>query len=499
MASTGTGPARERDATSARAGMVLATVCLCQLVVVLDISVVNVALPEIGRDLGFAPGGLSWVVNAYTLVFGGLLLLGGRIADLVGHRRAMVAGLALFGVASLLGGFAQTPGQLVAARAGQGLAAAVLAPISLTVIMVTFAEGAARRRALGSWTMVAISGGAVGVLLGGVLTDLLDWRWVMFVNVPLVAAALPMALAAVPAGGGGGSRRLDLGGAVLGTAAMAVFVFGLLETEEHAWGSPRTLGTLGAAVLLAAAFVRWERRSAAPLVRLGILRTRTVWLANALSLLVGAATVAGFYFASLFLQQVLGYGPLRAGVAFLPFCAGAVLGSFVASRLAGRVDGRLLIGGGLVLGGLGLLWFGRLHPDSTFLSGFLGPSLVASVGIGLSLMASTAMGTSGVASGEAGLVSGLLNASRQCGGSIGLAALSTLAVALTRDASTVDPRAALAEGYAGAFLVIGACALAAALLALLFVPAPNAQDAPAADPPDAPAPTTYTPNAPDPS
>ncbi|ONK09541.1 MFS transporter [Streptomyces sp. MP131-18] len=469
MTEMGAGSSTERERSAARSGWVLATVCLCQLVVVLDISVVNVALPEIGRDLGFAPGDLSWVVNAYTLVFGGLLLLGGRVADLFGHRRAVIAGLLLFGVASLMGGFAQSPGQLVAARAGQGLAAAVLAPISLTLIMVTFAEGAPRRRALGSWSMVAISGGAVGVLLGGVLTDLLNWRWVMFVNVPLVALAVPLALASVLAGGGS-SRRLDLGGALLGTAAMTVLVFGLLETEKHPWGSPRTLGTLSGAVTLAAVFVVWERRSAAPLVRLSVLAPRTVWLANVLSLLVGAATVAGFYFASLFLQHVLDYGPLAAGVAFLPFCGGAVLGSFAASRFVGRVDGRLLIGGGLAMGGVGLMWFGSLSPESTFLSGFLGPSLVASVGIGLSVMANTAMGTSGVTKGEAGLVSGLLNASRQCGGSIGLAALSTLAVTVTGNASTADPTAALAEGYARAFLVIGACALAAALLAVCLVP-----------------------------
>ncbi|WP_233580336.1 MFS transporter [Streptomyces triticirhizae] len=453
----------------ARPGRVLATVCLCQLMVVLDISVVNVALPEIGRDLGFAPGGLSWVVNAYTLVFGGLLLLGGRIADLFGHRRATIAGLALFGVASLLGGLAQTPGQLVAARAGQGLAAAVLAPISLTVIMVTFEEGAPRRRALGSWTMVAISGGALGVLLGGVLTDLLDWRWVMFVNVPLVVLALPLALSSVRTGGGG-SRRLDIAGASLGTAAMTVLVFGLLETEKHPWGSLRTLATLGGAALLAVAFVLWERRSAAPLVRLSVFASRTVWLANVLSLLVGAATVAGFYFASLFLQHVLDYDPLAAGVAFLPFCGGAVLGSFAASRLVGRVDGRLLIGGGLALGGVGMLWFGTLRPDSTFLGGFLGPSLVASVGIGLSVMANTAMGTSRVASDEAGLVSGLLNASRQCGGSVGLAALSTVAVTVTDNAATADPVAALADGYARAFSCVGVGVLAASLLAVLLVP-----------------------------
>ncbi|GGZ37976.1 MFS transporter [Streptomyces inusitatus] len=457
---------------SARTGLVLAAVCLSQLIVALDISVVNVALPAISRDLGFSAGSLAWVVNAYTLVFGGLLLLGGRLADLFGHRRTMIAGLLLFGIASLLGGFAQTPGQLIAARAGQGLAGAVLAPIGLTVIMVTFAEGPARSRAVGTWATVAGSGSALGVLAGGLLTDLLGWRWVMLINVPLIAVALPIAMAAVRDRPTSERPRLDILGAVLGTASMTALVYGVLSTDRHPWGSARTLSVLGLAVLLGLAFTLWERRSSAPLVRLGILRTRTVWLSNVNSLLVGAAMVSGFYLASLYLQDVLRHTPLEAGFAFLPFCFGAIGGSVAGMRLVKTVDRRLLIVGGLLLLAAGMAWFSLADASSTLVGGFFGPSLVASVGMGLSMVTNTYMGTSGVAHHEAGLASGLLNAGRQCGGSIGLAVLATVAAAATRasEGAGAGAREALAAGYGRAFLVTAGLALAAAALTAVALP-----------------------------
>jgi EmrB/QacA subfamily drug resistance transporter len=465
---------RTVPAVPARTGLVLATVCLCQLMVVLDVSVVNVALPSIGRDLGFSPGALSWVVNAYTLVFGGLLLLGGRIADLVGHRRAMLAGLALFGVASVLGGFASDPGQLIAARAGQGLAGALLAPVSLTVIMVSFAEGPVRNRAVAIWAMVAASGIAVGVLAGGLLTELLNWRWVLFVNVPIVVVALALALRAVPGTRPARVRRPDIAGAVLATAALTLLVYGTLAAGEQGWTDASTVASLALAVACGAAFLVWEARFAAePLVRLGIFRTRTVWVADLIVVFIGAATVAGFYFAWLFLQEVLHYGPLEAGAAFLPFCAGITVGSFASARLAARLGNRVLLAGGLLFGAVGMFWFSRMDAGSTFWSGFLGPSLVASLGIGVCMVANTAMGTSGVAAHEAGLVSGLLNASRQCGGSVGLAVLSSLAVAATRKADSADPLGALTAGYSRAFVATGALVLAAAVCAALFVPSPG--------------------------
>ncbi|MFF2660203.1 MFS transporter [Kitasatospora sp. NPDC058032] len=459
--------------TTARAGLVLVTVSVCQLMVTLDASIVNIALPAMGESLGFADSALPWVVNTYALAFGGLLLLGGRIADLVGHRHAVLSGLVLFGLASVLGGFAQTPAQLIAARAGQGVAAAVLAPIGLTLIMVTFAEGAARARAVGIWSMVTAGGSALGVLLGGVLTDLLDWRWVFFVNAPIVLAGLVLALRSVPAVRPPLAGRPDVLGAVLGTGAMTALVYGLMETDRHPWGSVRTLGTLAAAVLLGLLFLVWEARIArAPIVRLGVLRARTAWVSSLLVTLLGAGMLVGFYFCSLFLQNVLGYGPLAAGAAFLPFCAGTAAGSMVAGRIVARFGGRATLTGALVLAALGILWFGGLGLDSDYLTGFVGPSIVTSVGVGVCMVANTAMGTSGVDPREAGLVSGLLNAGRQCGGSIGLAVLSTVAVTATRRAAADGDaaRAALAAGYDHAFVVTAGVLGSAALLALFFVP-----------------------------
>lgn len=453
------------------AGLVLATVCLCQVMVVLDISVVNVALPSIAIDLGFSPGSLSWVVNAYTLVFGGLLLLGGRIADLVGHRRAMLAGLGLFAVASVLGGLAQGPGELIAARAGQGLAGAVLAPVSLTVIMVTFPEGPLRNRAVGIWAMVAAGGSALGVLLGGLLTDLLDWRWVLFVNVPIVAVAVPLALRSVHETRTLARRRLDVPGAILGTAGITLLVYAMTQAGDHGWTSRGTVAGLVLAAALGAAFVAWERwGTREPLVRLGVFAARTVWVANVVVVFIGAATVAGFYFASLFLQDVLHYSPLKAGAAFLPFCFGVVLGARGSTALAERFGNRVTITGGLVVGAVGMALFGRLDADSTFLSGFLLPSVLASVGIGACMVTNTTMGTSGVAPHEAGLVSGLLNTSRQCGGSIGLAALSTVAVTATGGSGKGSSLASVVHGYDRAFQVTALLVLAAAVLAALCTP-----------------------------
>ncbi|MFB7474438.1 MFS transporter [Kitasatospora sp. NPDC056184] len=468
-----------RSRATGRPGLVLATVSVCQLMVTLDASIVNIALPAMGETLGFADSSLPWVVNAYALAFGGLLLLGGRIADLVGHRRAVLAGLVLFGLASVVGGFAQTPAQLVAARAGQGVAAAVLAPIGLTLIMVTFAEGAARARAVGIWSMVTAGGSALGVLLGGVLTDLLDWRWVFFVNAPIVLLGLALAVRSVAAARPSPTGRPDVLGAVLGTAATTVLVYGLMETEHHPWGSGRTLGTLGAAVLLGLLFLLWETRFAsAPIVRPGVLRARTAWVSSLLVTLLGAGMLAGFYFCSLFLQNVLGYGPLAAGAAFLPFCAGTAAGSMLAGRLTARYGGRATLTGALLLSALGMLWFGALGLDSDYLTGFVGPSIVTSLGVGICMVANTAMGTSGVDPREAGLVSGLLNAGRQCGGSIGLAVLSTVAVAATRRAAADGDtaRAALAAGYDQAFVATAGVLVVATLLALLYVPPRRSAD-----------------------
>jgi EmrB/QacA subfamily drug resistance transporter len=450
-----------------RAGMVLAAACVCQLMVVLDISVVNVALSDIDRSLGFTPSSLSWVVSAYTLAFGGLLLLGGRIADLLGHRRTMLTALTLFGVASVLGGLTQSPGQLIAARAAQGVTAAVLSPATLTVIMVTFPEGPRRRRALATWGMVATGGSALGVLISGVLTQYLDWRWVLFVNVPFVVVAATLTLIAVRDLHAPARVRLDVLGAVLATAATTLLAYGCVYAGEHSWGNTVTVSTLGGAVLAGVAFVGWELRARVPLIRLSVLRTRSVWVATVIIAFIGTAVVAGFYFASLFLQNVLHYDPMSTGLAFLPFCAGMAVGTLISSRLVERFGARAVLTVGLTVGAVGMLCFTRLHLGVGYPT-FLLASIPASVGLGLCIAPTLALGTTGAVRREAGMVSGLLNTSRQVGGSLALAVLTTVASRVTSHAG--QGLGALADGYRTAFLISGLLLLAAAAVALVSVP-----------------------------
>ena len=463
------------------AGLVLTVACLCQVMVVLDVSVVNVALPSIAADLGFEPSALSWVVNAYTLVFGGLLLLGGRFADLVGHRVAMFLGLGLFGLASIVGGFAQTPVELIAARAAQGLAGAVLAPLTLTVIMVTFPEGARRSRAIGIWSMVAAGGSAIGVLLGGLLTEWLSWRWVLFVNVPIVAAAALLAVASIHDVRTVRVRRLDLAGALLVTLAVASLVYGTIQAGDEGWGSAEALIPFAVAIVLGALFVWRELHAAEPLVRFGILRIRSVWVASVIVLFIGAMTIAGFYFASLFLQDVLGYTPIQAGLAFLPFCFGTIVGAFASGRLVALLGARIVMAAGLALGAIGMFLFSFLGADSTFLDGFLVPSVIASIGVGVCMVANTSLATTGIAHHEAGLVSGLVNSARQIGGSIGLAALATAAASAATASGAGSPVGALVAGYDRAFLITAVLALVAAVVAAAFAPGRRAQRQAAAE------------------
>ena len=450
-----------------RAGLVLAAACVCQLMVVLDISVVNVALPDIDLSLGFTPTALTWVVSAYTLAFAGLLLLGGRVADLLGHRRTMLGALALFGTASVLGGFAQSPDQLIAARAAQGVAAAVLAPVTLAVIMVTFPEGPGRRRALATWGLVATGGSALGVMLSGLLTEYLDWRWVLFVNVPFVLTAAAFAVAAVRDLPARARVRLDVVGAVLATASMTLLAYGCVHAGEHGWGSAVTVSALGGALLAGVAFVGWELRVDAPLLRLSALRARSVWVAAVVIAFIGTATIAGFYFASLFLQNVLGYEPLQTGAAFLPFCAGMAVTTLASSSLVERLGTRVVLTVGLAVGAVGMLCFGLLQVGSAY-SMFLLASISLSMGIGLCIAPTLSLGTSGAVRHEAGMVSGLLNTSRQAGGSLALAVLATVATRTSNDAGHgLD---ALADGYRSAFLLSGALLLVATVVALVAVP-----------------------------
>ncbi|MEU8273541.1 MFS transporter [Microbispora bryophytorum] len=439
-----------------------------QFMVSVDLSVVNLGLPRIAAGLGFSAVGLTWVIHAYSLTFGGLLLLGGKVADRYGHKRVLLLGLAVFGLASLAGGFAQEPGHLVAGRALQGIGAAALSPAALALLAVTFPSGKARVRAYGIWSAVNAAGGALGVLIGGVLTQYAGWRWVMFVSVPMAAIALALAwrgVTAAPSTASGG--RPDVLGAVLATAGMSMLVFGVVRTDQYAWTSPVTLATLVIAVALLTAFVYVERTTTRdPLIRLGLLTNRSVAGANSYNLLLGAAMASSFYFASLYLQQVLDASPTMAGIQLLPFAFGVIAGAAAAVKLGYRLPLRtMLIIGGLVTAA-GFAWLGLISADGSFLTDVLGPSLVASVGFGLCLGPVVSAATAGVAPGETGAASGLLSSSRQIGASLGLAALGTAAHARTGRSTTIE---GLTEGYAfgmtlGAALLVGAVLIAFAVL-----------------------------------
>jgi EmrB/QacA subfamily drug resistance transporter len=461
--------ARSAIESDARPALTLAAVAVVQFLVSLDLSVVNVGLPRIAAGLGFSAVGVTWVIYAYALTFGGLLLLGGKAADRYGRKRVLLLGLWLFGLASFAGGLAQEPGQLVAARAAQGIGAAALAPAALALLTATFPVGKARVRAFGIWSAMNAAGGALGVLTGGLLTQYASWRWVMFVNVPMAACALALAWRGVasdtpPVRSG----RPDVLGAVLATAGMTLLVFGVVRTGQYAWTSPVTVTTLAAAVALLAAFIYAERTTARePLVRLGLLANRSVAGANAYNLLVGAAMASAFYFVSFYLQRVLGTGPALTGIEFLPFALGVVAGSGLAVKLGYRLAPRtLLVAGGLVTAA-GFAWFSLISPDGAFVTDVLGPSIVASIGFGLCLGPVVSTATVGVARHETGTASGLLNSSRQIGASLGLAALATVAHSRTGQAATPG---ALNDGYAFGLALSATLLAAAVLIALTVVP-----------------------------
>ncbi|TMQ91456.1 DHA2 family efflux MFS transporter permease subunit [Actinomadura soli] len=435
------GKAAPRLSTPGWAALLAASIG--QFLVVLDISVVNVALPDMRAGLGLGATGLQWVVNAYSLTFAGFLLLGGRAADLFGRKRVFVAGLGLFTVASLAGGFAQDASMLIGARAVQGLGAAILAPVTLSLITATFPDGPARTRAIAMWTAVGTAGGATGGLVGGLLTDYLSWRWVFLINVPV---GLVVGFIAVrwlrgerPAEG---RQRLDLPGAVLVTAGVGLLAFGIGETERHGWTA---LFPLVAGLALLAVFVAVEARSAQPLVRLGLFRLRSVAVGN-LATLVG--TMAGFalwYFLSLYMQNVLHYSAVRTGLSFLPHTAGIIIGSRLAPTLMARMDARLLAGAGGLLAAAGFAWQSVvLDADGTFLGSILGPGATMALGFGLLMTPLVQASTAGAPSSEAGAVAGVVNTSRTIGGAIGLMVLGTAAARSGTD---------LVDGYSTAFVV----------------------------------------------
>ncbi len=452
---------------------VLALCAVAQFMVVLDVSIVNVALPQMRHDLGLGIASQQWVVNAYTLSFAGFLMLGGRAADLFGRRRVFLVGLLLFTGASLTGGLAQSGTWLIAARAAQGLGGAVLAPTSLSLLTSTFTEMSERRRAMGIWSATAASGAAAGVLAGGVLTDLLDWRWVLFVNVPIGLVMLATAPRVVTETRGTEVRgRLDVEGALMITAGLALFVYGIVATDTHPWGSVQTVTALGGGlVLLAAALVVEARVAANPLVPLRFFRRRALCAANAIATAVGAALFGMYFFVSLYLQETMGFSPLRTGLAILPAGLTTLAGALAAPRLVARLGARRQLMVGPAVAGAGLLWMSFLSYGDGYWIHMLVPLVLFGLGIGTTFVPMTLTATAGVPSKEAGLASGLVNMSRQVGGAVGLAVLATLAATATRDprAAGVQPAPpALTSGYDRAFLVAGLFLLAGAGLAALI-------------------------------
>jgi EmrB/QacA subfamily drug resistance transporter len=448
--------------------------CLAQFMVILDVSVVNVALPAIRHGLGFSEVDLQWVVNAYTVTFAGFLLLGGRAADLLGRRRVFVSGLMLFALASLAGGIADSQGVLIAARAVQGLGGAVIAPASLSILTTTFSEGAARNRAVGIWGAMGGAGGAAGVLLGGILTDLLSWRWILFINVPIgILAAVAAQHYIMESRSAGRAREFDLRGALAATAGLSLLVLGIVRTDQTGWGNSSTLILIAAGVALLGAFILIEGRFAqAPLMPLRIYRSRRLTASNIVVLIVGASSFGMWFFVSLYLQQVLGYSPIRAGLAFLPMTLCIVAGSTLASRLVGRIGAKPILIAGMASLTLGLFWFANISPTGTYLGDMLFPSLLTALGIGLAFVPATISAVAGVAPQEAGLASGLVNTARLFGGALGLAVLAAIATSRTNSdvAHGAAAHAALVSGFQLAFVVSAAFALVGALVAAFGLP-----------------------------
>ncbi|UJW31553.1 MFS transporter [Saccharothrix sp. AJ9571] len=448
--------------------VVLVLACAAQFMVVLDLSVINVALPSIQRALGLDEAGQQWVVNAYALTFAGLLLIGGRLADLYGRKRVFLAGLALFTGASLAGGLADTPELLIIARAVQGIGAAVLAPATLTVLTSTFPEGSRRTRALAMWTAVGIAGGTAGNLLGGVLTEYLSWRSTLLINVPIGAVAIVLAVRYLAGHDRPTERqgRLDVAGAVLATLGLAALTYGVAHSHTVGWSAAPTLVSLLTGAGALAAFVLVEARfPTVPIVPLRLFRSRATGLGNVVMLLAGACLNPMWFFLTLSMQNVLHYSPLQTGLAFLPH---TVITIVVAARLTPwlmrRMDSRVLIAIGALLGAAGFAWQSLLAPDTGYLAGILGPAIVFSLGGGLINTPTTTLVTSGVSTADSGAASGLMNTTKQVGGALGLAVLMTIA-----GPGGVTPDAQAAT-YGRAFTVIAAVMIVVALLATALPP-----------------------------
>ena len=437
--------------------LVLVIACMAQFMVVLDITVVNIALPSMQRGLHFSPANLQWIVNGYTLVFGGFLLLGGRAADLFGRKRLFLIGVGVFTVASMLNGLAQSSGMLIVGRGLQGLGGALVSPAALSIVTTTFTDGEQRTKALGVWSAIAAGGSAVGLLVGGALTDLASWRWVFFVNLPVGIITFVLALRFVAESRVNLARRsLDLAGAFTVTSGLVILVYAIVKAQSFGWGSARTLGLGAVAVALLAAFVAIESRSKAPLMRLSIFRVRSLAVADTVLLLLASGMFGMFFFASLYIQQILGYSPLKAGLAFLPVTAVIMIGAGLAQQLIRRFGVRNVGAFGIALASVGLLVLTQLPVHGSYAGDVLPGLLPLGLGLGLAFVPITLLGTSGVREEDNGLASGLFNTAQQVGGSLGLAVLSTLAASqaarVLHGSGLAAIQTARVSGYHVAFL-----------------------------------------------
>src|SRR4051795_8463249 len=463
-----------RSTSRVNEGAVLAVVAVAQFMVILDATIVNVALPTIKTDVGFSEQSLSWVLNAYTLMFGGFLLLGGRAADRLGRRRLLMAGIAVFSGASLLCGLSQSEGTLLVARGLQGLGGAMVSPAALSIILTTFAEGPPRNRALAVWGAIAGVGGAIGLLAGGVIVELLSWRWVFFVNVPIGAVVLALAPRFVPesraesASAGG----YDIEGALAATLGTITLVFTLIKADSWGWTTGRTLVGFAVAAALLIGFVFIERRHRDPLVPLRIFSNRSLAASDATFLLVAAALFGVFFFVTLYLQQVMGYSALKTGVAYLPLSLTLIGASALASRLVDRFTPKPVLVTGLLVTTVGFVLLTRVTGHGDYASHVLPAMLVLGPGLGLSFVPVTIAATNGVASGDSGLASGLLNTTQQVGGSLGLAILSSVSTSRVTSAlhgGSALP-AALTHGFKGAFTVAAVLCAIGVVVALALLP-----------------------------
>ena len=478
-----TAAVKQRMQKASSRSLALALLATTQFVLILDIAIVTVALPSIGTDLNFASADLSWVINAYALTFGGFLLLGGRMSDLIGRRRMFMAGLIIFTAASLAGALAQSALWLVIARGTQGLGAALVSPAALSLVMTLFREGAERNKALGIWGAVAGSGGAAGAILGGVLTDVFAWQAVLYVNIPVGIAAVALAPRLLPEGRDiSGIRSFDVAGAVSVTAGLALLIYAVVDAPSAGWGSAQTLIVGATALVLIAAFVAIEASAKRPLLPLSTFRNRMLRSANLGVALTTAALFPMWFLLTLYTQRVLGYTPLEAGLAQLPIALLIVLTAAPAQRLVTRLGPRIPFTAGLLLIGGGLLWFSQVSAGGSFLEDILGPSVLAGVGAAMAFIAGTIAATTGAAEEDAGLASGLLNTSQQVGGAIGTAAIAAIATAQATDALGIGQSlpAALTKGYQTGYLVVAGIALAAAVVVAIVVPGQRGQQ-PAAE------------------